>query len=205
MWWEAAQRSLQSGPDPTAAAIPKSDYLRMSRMLSKVMLSEAEFDRDEAQAAEWYRRAGTPATATPPGGDGDGDGEIAEDEAETRGHAGAQFNLGVMYKDGTGVAQDDARAYEWTRLAAEQGYADAQCNLGCMYAEGDGVGVDLGLALRWFHKAVAQGHPTAGGAIAHYLQVRREEQALHGLLPREPERGAPSHGCMSVPHATQIM
>lgn len=61
VWWEAAQRSLQSGPDPTASAIPKADYLRMSRMLSKVMLSEADFDRDEAQAAaeeDWAEDAG---------------------------------------------------------------------------------------------------------------------------------------------------
>ena len=42
----------------------------------------------------------------------------------------AQSALGLMYQDGQGVAQDDAEAVKWFRLAAEQGDADAQSNLG---------------------------------------------------------------------------
>ena len=34
-----------------------------------------------------------------------------------QGDADAQFNLGVMYADGEGVAQDDAEAVRWFRLA----------------------------------------------------------------------------------------
>ena len=39
------------------------------------------------------------------------------------GVARAQFNLGVMYAKGQGVAQDYAEAAKWYRLAADQGHA----------------------------------------------------------------------------------
>ena len=42
------------------------------------------------------------------------------------GNAPAQFNLGVMYRDGQGVPQDDAQAAAWFRKAAEQGDAVAK-------------------------------------------------------------------------------
>jgi len=46
-------------------------------------------------------------------------------KAAEQGDAGAQFNLGNMYDQGKGVAQDYAQAVEWYRKAAKQGYADA--------------------------------------------------------------------------------
>ena len=39
--------------------------------------------------------------------------------------AEAQNNLGVMYKNGDGVPQDDVEAYVWESVAAAGGYADA--------------------------------------------------------------------------------
>ena len=42
-----------------------------------------------------------------------------------QGHAEAQYNLGVMYRNGQGVPHDDAEAVKWYRLAAEQGYASS--------------------------------------------------------------------------------
>ncbi len=41
----------------------------------------------------------------------------------------AQFNLGVMFEDGRGVAQDDAEDVRLYRLAAAQGVADATAAL----------------------------------------------------------------------------
>lgn len=46
------------------------------------------------------------------------------------GDAQAQFNLGVMYAKGEGVAQDLKQAVPWYRKAAEQGMVDAQYSLG---------------------------------------------------------------------------
>ena len=49
------------------------------------------------------------------------------------GHAVAQGNLGNLYLDGKGVAQDDHLAIKWFRLSAEQGNAFAQGAMGYMY------------------------------------------------------------------------
>ena len=38
--------------------------------------------------------------------------------AAAQGNAGAQYNLGTMYSNGEGVAQDHAEAVKWFRLAA---------------------------------------------------------------------------------------
>ncbi|MEP6880280.1 MAG: caspase family protein, partial [Nitrosospira sp.] len=38
-----------------------------------------------------------------------------------QGNADAQYNLGVIYRNGKGVPQDDAKAVEWYRKAAAQG------------------------------------------------------------------------------------
>ena len=58
--------------------------------------------QDEAEAVRWYRLA-----------------------AE-QGHAGGQYNLGVMYANGLGVSQDDVTAYMWFNLAAATGDEDAR-------------------------------------------------------------------------------
>ncbi len=77
------------------------------------------------------------------------------------GHAGAQFNLGIMYNNGFGVVQDDKRAAGWYTLAAEQGHAEAQFNLGQMYRQGFGVSQDYKRAAGWFTLAAEQGDANA--------------------------------------------
>ncbi|WP_438957408.1 tetratricopeptide repeat protein [Cognatiyoonia sp.] len=73
------------------------------------------------------------------------------------GNAYAQFSLGVMYRNGRGVLQDDAEAGRWYRLAADQGYAPAQFNLGNMYRTGQGVLQDYAEAVRLWRLAADQG------------------------------------------------
>jgi hypothetical protein len=46
--------------------------------------------------------------------------------AAAQGYAEAQYNMGVMYRDGEGVSQDYAEAAKWFRKAAEQGDANAE-------------------------------------------------------------------------------
>ncbi len=78
-----------------------------------------------------------------------------------KGDAKAQYNVGLMYHDGSGVPQDYVEAVEWYRKAAEQGYDDAQLSLGLMYREGIGVPQDYVQAHKWFNLAAAQGNKTA--------------------------------------------
>jgi hypothetical protein len=77
------------------------------------------------------------------------------------GNAAAQFNLGVLYKDGQGVPQDYAQAAVWFRKAAEQGNADAQFNLGILYKDGQGIPQDYAQAAAWYRKAAEQGDADA--------------------------------------------
>ena len=74
-----------------------------------------------------------------------------------QGHAVAQYNLGLMYRFGQGVPQDDKTAVKWYTLAAEQGHAFAQYNLGNMYATGRGVLQDYVYAHMWGNIAASNG------------------------------------------------
>ena len=81
------------------------------------------------EAAKWYRRA-----------------------AE-QGHAGGQFNLGLMHWLGVGAPHDYAEAVTWFRRAADQGDEKAQFALGLSYFHGQGVAQDLVAAYMWFDLA----------------------------------------------------
>ena len=49
--------------------------------------------------------------------------------AAEQGRAGAQCNLGVMYRNGQGVQQDFSKAAHWFEKAASQGYDPAKLAL----------------------------------------------------------------------------
>jgi uncharacterized protein len=78
-----------------------------------------------------------------------------------QGDAVAQRQLGMMYRQGDGVAKDYNQAFKWFLKAAEQGDAAAQTNLGIMYKEGSPVDFDENAAFNWFSKAAEQGDPIA--------------------------------------------
>lgn len=59
----------------------------------------------------------------------------------------AQLLLGIKYKNGEGVTQDDQQAFRWFRKAAEQGNAEAQYFLSMMYSEGISVAQDYQQAI----------------------------------------------------------
>jgi TPR repeat protein len=78
-----------------------------------------------------------------------------------QGDAGAQFILGVMYRKGEGVPQNDKTAVKWYTLAAELGFAGAQTLLGFMHRKGEGVLQDYKTAVNWYTLAAEQGNATA--------------------------------------------
>ncbi len=67
-----------------------------------------------------------------------------------RGHAGAQFELGLMFHRGIGLPQNYEHALKWYRLAASGGDARARNNLGVMYRDGQGVKRSNNIAYMWF-------------------------------------------------------
>jgi hypothetical protein len=82
-------------------------------------------------------------------------------EAARQGNANAQYRLGVLYRNGNGVPQNDPQAASWWRKAAEQGYAPAQRDLGASYHDGRGVPQDYSQAVYWLRKAAQQGNAGA--------------------------------------------
>lgn len=78
-----------------------------------------------------------------------------------RGHAGAQFNLGVALAQGIGVDADMPQAIYWWRQSALAGNTDAQYNLGLVYSEGRGVTKNSVIASMWWYMAAVGGDPAA--------------------------------------------
>lgn len=74
-----------------------------------------------------------------------------------RGDPKAQFNLGLLYANGMGVARDLQTARRWFEAAAENGSAQAQYNLALMLQTGNGVERDFAVARRWYESAARQG------------------------------------------------
>jgi hypothetical protein len=91
-------------------------------------------------------------------------------KAADLGVARAQFNVGLMYDSGQGVARDYAQAVIWYRKAANQGLAPAQNNLGSLYENGQGVARDYAQAMSWFRKAADQGYAVAQSNVGEMYE-----------------------------------
>jgi uncharacterized protein len=72
-----------------------------------------------------------------------------------QGYAGAQFQLGFLYRNGWGVPQNYVESLKWFHRAAAQGNSNAQSNLGFMCRDGEGVQKDYVQAHMWFNLAAA--------------------------------------------------
>jgi TPR repeat protein len=88
-------------------------------------------------------------------------------KAAAAGNTEAMTNLGWLYGNGKGVAQDYGKARECYQKAADAGYAVAMYHLGCLYENGQGVfeGVDYAQARRWYQKAAEAGNKHAKQAL----------------------------------------
>lgn len=97
-----------------------------------------------------------------------------------KGYPFAQFNMGVLYDEGKGVAEDNAKAIDWYRKAADQGFAQAQVNLGIMYEQGEGAPADPARAYFWYALAESQGDgraPQAKQDIAKKMTPAQLQEA----------------------------
>lgn len=97
----------------------------------------------------------------------DGHMELAE-----KGYPLAECQIGYFYLEGLGVQKDLAKAFYWTKRAADHGDRDGQYNLGLFYEDGIGVERDLGKAKIWYKAAAQQGQDLAIDKCRKY-QVQR--------------------------------
>jgi|GEM_PF-620713 len=77
--------------------------------------------------------------------------------AADTGDAIAQFNLGLIYENGKGVAVDNQKAKSMYLQSAQQGYAKAMTQLAGLYFKGVDGKRDDQQALNWYKKAAALG------------------------------------------------
>lgn len=103
-----------------------------------------------------------------------------------RGNARAEFFLGEMYLNGTGVTQDYAQALKLERAAAEQGSEEAQYTLGGMYERGQGVPQDDVQAHVWYALSAATGDEQATRKKAA-LEIALSPSQLEAARQRETE------------------
>jgi TPR repeat protein len=74
------------------------------------------------------------------------------------GDATSMGNLGMLYIQGFGVAQDYTKGREWSKKAADKGNWGAMFNLGTLYRDGSGVAKNYAKAREWFQKAADRGN-----------------------------------------------
>ncbi len=81
--------------------------------------------------------------------------------AAARGHPEAQYYLGLLYQNGTGVAQDDVQAFNWFLASSEAGNASAQFELSRALLKGVGTPENQSEAMRWLEEAAGSGQVDA--------------------------------------------
>jgi len=77
-------------------------------------------------------------------------------ELAEAGYSVAQYNVGVMYDEGTGVGRDPAKVIAWWNKAAKQGHLTAQHNLALLFIEG-GSEAEFSQAASWLQRAAGKG------------------------------------------------
>ncbi len=86
-------------------------------------------------------------------------------KAAEQNHPRAQYNLGISYFHGQGVAQDYKEALVWIEKAANQGLSNAQNLAGICYELGRGVSPNQEKAVYWYRKAAEQGNANSQWAL----------------------------------------
>ena len=97
-------------------------------------------------------------------------------------------DLGILYDQGRGVAQDYAQARQWYQKAAEAGDPLGMNNLGVLYEQGRGVARDYAQARQWYQKAAEAGNAVAMTNLGDSPIFR----ATRAELPNVPHRNATS-------------
>jgi hypothetical protein len=82
-------------------------------------------------------------------------------QAATAGDANAQYELGLMFFNGEGVARDYKQALYWLRRSAEQQNVNAQLFLADRYARGTEIAGDFTEAAGWYARAARLGSAEA--------------------------------------------
>jgi uncharacterized protein len=102
----------------------------------------------------------------------------------------AQYEVGLMYANGLGTAQDFSQAIAWISKAAQRGLPAAQYLLATRYAGGVYVPRDDRAALTWYLRASEQGHLKAKYKLGQML-ASAQPQASLSYINEAAQAGVP--------------
>ncbi len=106
------------------------------------------------------------------------------EEAAEQGVAIAQYDMGLAYLQGNGVARDYDLARRWFDLAAAQEFADAQFHLGVLYENGLGTESSDQAAAFWYSRAAREDHIVAMHNLAVLYASGRGVEQDYSLATR---------------------
>jgi TPR repeat protein len=130
--------------------------------------------QDNAEALNWYRAVAdnndhvnaqySIAQLYRSGGRGRGvtqNNEIAVEwysKAANNGHSTVEYDMGICYQDGIGVAPDAHQALEWFRMASNNNCAISENKMGVIYQFGGyGLEIDYKKALLYYNEVLNHG------------------------------------------------
>ena len=90
------------------------------------------------------------------------------------GDAVCQYQVGMMYHDGEGVAVDFKQARLWLEKAAAQNHPNAVSQLGVMYSNGQGVTPSWRRARELYQRAIELGDSQAVENMQDLTEVIQE-------------------------------
>jgi len=104
----------------------------------------------------------------------------------------AQYNVGGMYDEGTGVNRDGAKVVVWWRKAAGQGHRRAQHNLALLFIERGGA-ENFDRAASWLKRAAASGFVRSQYSLAKMyvagLGVEQDDKRALALFLKAGKAG----------------
>lgn len=133
---------------------------RLAEMLRQGTAGIAGVPPAPAAAAHWYQQA-------------------AQQQ-----HARAALMLGLLYKNGEGVARDEQLAAHWLEVASERGNPHAMFLLSYIYQEGHGVAPDGKRARALLEEAAEHEYPPAIQELAMTVQLG------DGISPKDELRAS---------------
>lgn len=104
-------------------------------------------------------------------------------KAAFAGDTQAAYTLGTDYMNGTGVPQDDNKAFAFVSKAAQAGMMEAQGTLGYLYSAGRGTPKDTYQGVVWTVKAAEQ------GGLTSLFNIARDYSEGTGL-PQDNDKAA---------------
>ena len=105
-----------------------------------------------------------------------------------RNNSEAQYLLGTLYYNGTGVTTDVAKAADLFAKATQDNNVDAQLKLGIIYLEGIGLAKNLTKSRFWLEQASVNNHPSAAAALDNLLTEEKSVKKAADEKKKEEDK-----------------